>query len=266
MNKDKIIGPVLIPDKLIYRNPNEFVNEPHYIKFSKGTIAELRAKFHENNHEKNLRINHNGEYIEGIILKRSFILEDKNKIGLPEEIKSLPNGTWILEYSIRNPEVIKMIKEKKVIGFSIETFLNYAEKSGIIDKKNVVEISSELLNQIFDNLLYQAAKGRLHLDISSSSVYTELELVKEWKSKFGYQFNIHSNDHFIDNEPHFHFDNKEKGIFCKISFSGVVKESRGTKTIPKNTLKILRQFINRPEIKRVLIELWNKNNPELKIE
>jgi len=164
------------------------------------------------------------------------------KKGLPEELKSLPNGTWILEYSIKNPEVIKLIKEKKINGFSIEAVLSYAEKSSIIDKKKVVEISSELLNQIFDNLLYQTAKGRLHLDISSSSVYTELELVKEWKSKFGYQFNIHSNDHFIDNEPHFHFDNKEKGIFCKISFSGVVKESRGTKTIPKNILKILRQF------------------------
>jgi len=49
---DKIIGAALIPDKLVYRAPNELVNEPHYITFSKETIAKLRTKFHENNYEK----------------------------------------------------------------------------------------------------------------------------------------------------------------------------------------------------------------------
>jgi hypothetical protein len=121
------------------------------------------------------------------------------------------------------------------------------------------------LEQAFDETIFQTAKGITHSSIISSSFYSELELIKEWRSRFGYRFNIYGGDHFIDNEPHFHFDNIEKGISNKISFSGVIKECKGNRTIPKKILKKLLCFIEIVEIKRILIELWNRKNPGLKV-
>lgn len=262
---DKIIGPALIPDKLIYRNPNEYVNEPYYIKFSKKNISDLRAKFHKNNFNNIVNINHSGDAIKGITHTKSIILDEENKKDLPIDLSTLPFGTWILEYSIDNAEVLKMIKENKVNGFSIEGILSYGEKIGLVDKK-IIDSETELLEQTFDELLFQTANGNTHSNKSSSSFYAELELVKEWSSRFGYRFSIYGRDHFIDNEPHFHFDNNEKGISCKISFSGAIKECKRKKTIPRKILKDLKYFIGKPEIKRILIDLWNKKNPELKVK
>jgi len=266
MSTDKIIGPALIPDKLIYRNPNEFVREPHYIKLSKKTIVDLRTKFHENDFDNNVNINHQGELIKGISLTRSFILDENNRKELPSELRNLPVGTWILEYSVENSEVLKMIDEKKIKGFSIEGILSYGEKVGIIDDRKIIKTKANLLDQTFDELLFQFNNGKTHTNIDSSIFYAELELVKEWKSRFGYRFNIYGNDHLIDNEPHFHFDNKEKEIFCKISFSGVIKECKGNRNIPRKVFKVLTYFIAKPEINRLLVEFWNSKNPELKIK
>jgi hypothetical protein len=46
-------------------------------------------------------------------------------------------------------------------------------------------------------------------------MYLELEKVKEWKSRFGYQFHIYSNDHCLDNKPHFHFIKVSDNIDCR---------------------------------------------------
>ena len=67
----------------------------------------------------------------------------------------------------------------------------------------------ELLNRIFDTHLYSISKGMTHEQLDNGVFLLELEKVKEWKSKFGFIFNIYSNDHFINGEPHFHLDHKE---------------------------------------------------------
>lgn len=76
------------------------------------------------------------------------------------------------------------------------------------------------IDRSFDELKFQLEKGLTIESYSSGTRYLELEKVKEWKSKFGYVFNIYGNEHFINNKPHFHFDNNEEGVSCKISFDG----------------------------------------------
>lgn len=126
MNKlQRVFGPALIPNKKIYRNPNKAINEPHYIFFSEETIAKLRRKFHENNYDNNVNINHDGIQVDDVMLTKSFIVDKDNKSQLPSEFSHLPIGTWMVEYQIDNEEIWKMVEEKKLNGFSIEGLLSF---------------------------------------------------------------------------------------------------------------------------------------------
>ncbi len=120
------------------------------------------------------------------------------------------------------------------------------------------------LDRKFDDLLYQIYKGNTHEKLEKGVRYIELEKIKEWKSKFGFSFNIYSNEHFIDNQPHFHFDNKEKGIKCKIGFNGKIFECKGSKRISNKILKELKYFLIEPNTIQLLKKIWNLKNPELK--
>ncbi|MBU3823167.1 DUF4160 domain-containing protein [Flavobacteriaceae bacterium XHP0103] len=120
------------------------------------------------------------------------------------------------------------------------------------------------LNRSFDELKFQFEKGLTIESHKQGTRYFGLEKVKEWKSKFGYTFNIYGNDHFIDNKPHFHFDHKEKDVFCKMSFEGEIFESKGKNEIDKKVLKELRYFLSMDRTKELLVSKWNEKNPKLK--
>lgn len=120
------------------------------------------------------------------------------------------------------------------------------------------------IEQLFDEILYQFSKGISYENYNKGQRWIEFEKIKEWKSKFGYNFNIYSNDHLINNKPHFHFDNKEKEIYTKIDFYGNVLESLGN-DIPKKILKDLEFFLTDDKIQKIISEKWNERNPNFMI-
>jgi len=122
---------------------------------------------------------------------------------------------------------------------------------------------SNRINELFDNQLYQVSKGVSHEQMDKGIMWLELERVKEWKSRFGYSFNIYGNDHFINGGPHFHFDNREKEIAAKVSFEGEILESKGKGAVDSKMKKELKFFLKKH--RKRLIELWNLKNPELKV-
>lgn len=122
---NRIFGPVLIPNKRIYRNPNEAVDEPHYIFFSSETIRKLRKRFHDNGYDNNVDINHDGVIVKGVKLTKSFIIDKENAKNLPNEFQHLPQGTWMVEYQIDNEEMWRQIGDKKLNGFSINGVVGY---------------------------------------------------------------------------------------------------------------------------------------------
>ena len=132
----------------------------------------------------------------------------------------------------------------------------------ILRKKITVEFND--LNRSFDELKFQFEKGLTIENHKNGIRYFGLEKVKEWKSRFGYTFNIYGNDHFIEGKPHFHFDNNEKGVACKISFNGEVFESKGKNKIDKKILKELRYFLSHERTQELIISKWNTKNPKLK--
>lgn len=121
------------------------------------------------------------------------------------------------------------------------------------------------LEIIFDSLLYQFSKGITYESYEKGLRHHEFEQLKEWKSKFGFKFNIYGNDHLIDGKPHFHFDNKEKNIACKIDFQGSILEYKGSE-VPAKTLKDLQFFLLKEDVQKIIYDKWNEKNPNLTIK
>jgi len=95
------------------------------------------------------------------------------------------------------------------------------------------------LNIGFDELLFQLSKGLTIEQYEKGMRWFGLEKVKEWKSRFGYQFHIYSNDHLIDNKPHFHLLKESDGIDCKYFFDGTLIECENSNQTDKSMVKEL---------------------------
>ena len=107
------------------RGPNKVVNEPHKVFFTAETIVKIREKFHQNNFDNRVNINHDGVQVKGVELTQSFILSEENRNDLDSEFRELPAGTWMVEYRIDNEDIWQQIKDKKLNGFSVEGIFNY---------------------------------------------------------------------------------------------------------------------------------------------
>ena len=266
MPNNFILAPVLIPNKAIIRNANNIIDETHKIYFTEETIGLIRNDFHEKKCENLMSINHNEETF-GLTLTKSFIIDKENRKTLPKEFIELPIGTWMIEYCVENDFVWKMIKEGKLNGLSIEGIFQYDDEEVTNEKSKSTESNyDDLLEMRFDEILFQVSKGNKSEEIDNNFHYSEFEILKEWKSKFGYKFNIYGNDHFINKKPHFHFDNKQDDLYCKISFEGEIFEIKHNRKIPKNIHKELDYFLSKLENQIILKEMWNKKNPTLIVE
>jgi hypothetical protein len=91
-------------------------------------------------------------------------------------------------------------------------------------RENEIE---NILNELFDNILFQLSKGITIDGLKNGRRWFGFEQVKEWKSKFGFQFHIYSNDHLIENKPHFHLVKIGENIDCRIFFDGEVYDCKG---------------------------------------
>ena len=115
-----VVGPLMIPDKLIFRVDQN--NEPYYTYFSKSTIVDLANKMMKNKLLDRMNLEHDPDSpVEGFMLENWIVTDeehDKSKAyGL-----DVPVGTWMGMYKIENPTIWEMVKAGKVTGFSIEGF------------------------------------------------------------------------------------------------------------------------------------------------
>lgn len=121
------------------------------------------------------------------------------------------------------------------------------------------------LNQTFDDIIHQLTKGITIEGLKKGKKYIELHQVKEWKSKYGYQFHVYSNDHLIDKKPHFHIVKKSESIDCRFFFDGSVYDCKGQKKLEKKVVDALEYFLENNSNVTKLISLWNNNNPNYKL-
>jgi hypothetical protein len=116
----------------------------------------------------------------------------------------------------------------------------------------------------FDNLLLAFDKGLTIEQHRRGVRYVELEKVKEWKSKFGYEFHIYGGEHFIEGKPHFHLIKKSDGFEGKYFFNGDVHIVKKGKEPPKQIIQALKYFLEKNTVQQKLETMWNDKNPTLK--
>ena len=121
-NEKKIVcGPVIVPDKPIYRRVD---NEEFYVTFGKEVTENLSQKFLKNGFQKNWTLGHEKD-TNGLTVVESWIKVDAEKdksvaLGLDA---NLPKGTWFVSCKVDNDDVWQSIKNGEFHGFSIESFV-----------------------------------------------------------------------------------------------------------------------------------------------
>ncbi len=145
MSNDKqiVIGPVLIPDKPIYRQKyHNGILEEFNIVFRKDTIEKISERFINSDSINNVDIEHNEIILNKVNIVSSYILSDELK---DERFSHLPNGTWIVAYKINDKNIWdNQIKAGKINGFSIDGFFNM----------NSVKLQNDMdINVLINNIL-----------------------------------------------------------------------------------------------------------------
>jgi hypothetical protein len=117
--KQMLIGPALIPEKLIMRLDDE--NEEYDVFFSKETVRQAMELFMQEARTNEHTLEHNSK-IDGVTVVESWLVEDEKKDKSALYGFKLPVGTWMLSVKVNNPQIWEKVKKQEVRGFSIEGY------------------------------------------------------------------------------------------------------------------------------------------------
>jgi hypothetical protein len=128
VDEDKriVVGPAMVPNLKIFRKDKK--GNPYYVVFKEDTIKMIMEKYMRNKYTDNNDTEHNGEAAEDVYVVESWIKEDENDKSNKYGYKDLPVGTWFVSMKVRNDDVWKMVKEKKLNGFSVSGFFEEIEQ------------------------------------------------------------------------------------------------------------------------------------------
>jgi hypothetical protein len=145
-----LMGPVLIPEKPIFRRNGE---DEYYIYFSKDTVYKANKLFMENKNQQNWTLEH-GKQIEGLTIIENWIVEDKQKDKSAIYNFNVPIGTWMANVYVKDDNIWKdFVKTGKVKGFSLEGY--FADKLETKKELSKQNRKDEIINQI-KKLIYES--------------------------------------------------------------------------------------------------------------
>lgn len=146
-------GPLMIPDKPIFRKANEAVKSDHYVFFDTPTIKDLMISFHKNGNGRNVNLMHSDKHqVPTVYMIESFQIDSTRGILAPEGFSDLPEGAWFGSYKVDDDTLWnEFISTGKFRGFSVEGFFEYAdpEEEEQEDMAELIE-SVEMLGQVVD--------------------------------------------------------------------------------------------------------------------
>lgn len=122
-----LMGPVLIPDKMIYRHDEE--RGDYSVYFSKKTCRQAMELYMQRGFQSSWSKDHENK-VEGVHMVESWIVEDKDKDKSALYGLDVPVGTWMCCAKVKDDELWEnSIKSGDVLGFSIEGFFVSAREA-----------------------------------------------------------------------------------------------------------------------------------------
>ena len=141
--KKMIIGPAMIPDKMIPRRAYD--GSVYNVFFSKETIKKLAEKFMKDKLTDSSNIEHNGKKLNGVFFVESWLIEDSEMDKSAKYGFKLPEGTWMLSAKVENDEVWNQVKNGKLLGYSVEGY--FAEKAIFSENEDIINQIKKILTE-----------------------------------------------------------------------------------------------------------------------
>jgi len=155
-----VTGIAMIPDKKILRRTAD--GQDYFVYFSKETVKRSSELFFMRSNHTGATISHSKFIPDGVTVVESWIVENpKLDKSLHLGFKSVPEGSWIVSYKVDNDELWQQIKDKKVLGFSIEG--TYKPEISKDDTKLEMECLELLDSCMNDDDIIKAIKQKLEL-------------------------------------------------------------------------------------------------------
>lgn len=123
--KQIVAGLAMIPDKEILRVDPE-TNEEYVGYFDAETIEQIRTKFHKEQQDQNVNIDHVEDEEVDAFLIESYILNSEKQVEdlVDKGIEEASIGSWYVAYKIEDKEVFDKVLEGEYNGFSVELYAN----------------------------------------------------------------------------------------------------------------------------------------------
>ena len=114
--KHVVTSVVMLANTPIYRNDD---GREYEILFTPEAIQKMAYNYFSKEGFNKISLNHNGNEINNAVVMLESYFVDSVK-GVPEKFGKIPNGSWVISYKIMDNEIWKLIKDRKLRGFSIE--------------------------------------------------------------------------------------------------------------------------------------------------
>ena len=149
LDKEKriLLGPVLIPNKPIYRRNEQ---EEYYIYFSRNTVRKASENFLLKGNQSKSTLEHQFS-LKGLTLVESWIVEDEVHDKSRKYGMEVPLGTWMGAVKVNNDEVWnEYVKTGRVKGFSVEGY--FADKMERPKDKTINDLAEQESQEILSGL------------------------------------------------------------------------------------------------------------------
>lgn len=138
-----LMGPILIPDKPIYRKQIvDGAMDEFYIYFSKDTVRKASQMFLMKGNQANATVEHELS-VQGVCMVETWLKEDMEKDKSAIYGMNDPVGTWMGCLKVTNDQVWNDVKDGKFKGFSIEGY--FADKMKMSKQPSLLDEVKDLL-------------------------------------------------------------------------------------------------------------------------
>ena len=126
-DKKIISGLLMLADTPIFRS--DATNGDYYVTFSKDTIFKIAQRYFKKGYQANVNLMHDASMqVEGVTMFESFISDTSRGIAPMKGFEDSPDGSWFGSFKVDNQAVWQMIKDGKVMGFSVEGIFEYTRQ------------------------------------------------------------------------------------------------------------------------------------------
>jgi len=206
--KGIVYGVVLRPNQIIKRSD-------HSLYFSEETIEKLSHHYLSKQDHRS-RIDHKGEWLEGVHLVESWVVSDNerdkiNALGIEAE-----TGSWVVGMKLSEEVQKDFVETGKVKGFSIDSFLETQKvnKNNNKNMKNKETFLNKITGLFKEFMLDEDGTNELDKD----AYIAELEaLVKNLKAEIDMLKAVDSSANLNEDEDKPEDEDKEKEELVKMN-------------------------------------------------